>query len=144
MDVPGNISRDTNRKWQHGKLAQDAIATQWLHVCSGPGEHGLYQAGGILRDVFEERSGEGLETSKVIDEMDFEVCLRAWLDHCSAPAQGEERKELKPCGAFLRGVVHDGKHSNAVPENPHHNKGHSLWVLQLNGNGVDERKAKTR
>ena len=113
-------------------------------MCSSPVEHGLHQAEGILRNVFKKRSGEGLETSKVVDELDFEVCLRTGLDQGSAPAQGEERKELKPCGAFLHGVVHDGKHSNAVPENPHHNKGHSLWVLQLNGNGVDERKAKTR
>ena len=108
MEVPGNISRKAKREWQHGKLAQNTIAAQRLHVCSGPGEHGLHQAEGILRDVFKKRSGEGLETSKVIDELDFEVCLRAWLDHSSAPAQGEERKELKPCGAFLRGVVHDG------------------------------------
>ena len=138
MEVPGNISRKAKREWQHGKLAQNTIAAQRLHVCSGPGEHGLHQAEGILRDVFKKRSGEGFETIKVVDELDFKVRLRAGLDQCSAPVQSEESKKLKPCGAFLRGVVHDGQHSDAVPENAHHNQGHSLWALQLNRNSIDE------
>ena len=87
MEVPGNVSRKAKREWQHGKLAQNTIAAQKLHVCNGPGEHGLHQAEGILRDVFKKRSGEGVEKIKVVDEFDFKVCLRAGLDQCSAPAQ---------------------------------------------------------
>ncbi len=107
-------------------------------MCSGPGEHGLHQAEGILRDVLAKRSGEGFETITVVDELDFKVRLRAGLDQGSATVQGEESKKLKPCGAFLRGVVHDGQHSDAVPENAHHNQGHSLRVFQMNRDSIDE------
>ena len=92
MEAPGNISRDTKREREHGKFAQHSIVTQRLHVCSGPVQHGLHQAEGLLRDVLEECSGKNFEAIKVIEELDFKVRLRAGLDHGSATVQGKESK----------------------------------------------------
>ena len=92
MEAPGNISRNSKRKWEHGKFAQHSIVAQRLHVCNGPVKHRLHQAEGFFRDVLEERSGKNFEAIKVIKELDFKMRLRAGLDHGSATVQGKDSK----------------------------------------------------
>ena len=119
-------------------MAQHSIFAQWLHVLSGPVQHGLHQAEGVLGGELEEGLGQRLEVVVVVEELNSEVRIRSGLDHSSATVKSKEGEQFQPCGAPLLGVVDDGQHPDTVPENAHHNQGHSLRILQRNGDSIDE------